>query len=216
MGLNIIGAGFGRTGTQSLKQAIEKLGFGPCHHMYEVRRSPRQIALWQAIAAGRKPAWDNVFEGFSSQVHSPAAAFRRPMAAHFPNAKVILSLRDPSAWYESMMQTIVPSSTIGVTSDPDPDGRAGSEIIRRIVLDGIFGGRIADRAFALDRFEQHRREVIETIPADRLLVFDVREGWEPLCRFLSCDVPDLPFPASNSVSEFRARKPYLASESGPV
>lgn len=216
MGLNIIGAGFGRTGTQSLKRAIEALGFGPCHHMYEVRRSPRQIALWSDIAAGGAADWDAVFDGYGSQVDWPASAYWRETAAHFPQAKVILSLRDPADWYESMMQTIVPSSTIGAESDPDPDGRAGSEIIRRIVLEGLFEGRISDRAFAISRFERHLSEVTETIPADRLLVFDVREGWGPLCDFLGCDRPDMAFPSGNSISEFRARKPYLASGGDPV
>ena len=210
MGLNIIGAGFGRTGTQSLKQAIEILGFGPCHHMYEVRNSPRQIKMWQAIAAGGAADWDAVFDGFSAQVDWPAAAYWRELAAHFPQAKVILSVRDPVAWHESMLQTIVPSSTIGAEQDPDANGRAGSEIIRKVALEGIFGGRITDRAFALERFARHRQDVVETIPSDRLLVFDVREGWGPLCHFLNRPVPEMPFPSSNSVSEFRARKSYLA------
>lgn len=211
MALGIVGAGFGRTGTRSLHQAIETLGFGPCHHMYEVRNSARQLALWQAIAAGAPPDWDAVFDGYGAQVDWPAAAYWRPIAAHFPQAKVILSVRDPEAWYDSMLQTIVPSATFGAEADPDPAGRAGSGIIRKVALEGIFQGRIQDRAFALDRFARHRQEVTDTIAADRLLVFDVREGWGPLCTFLGCAVPDQPFPSSNSVSEFRARKPYLAS-----
>ena len=210
MGLKIIGAGFGRTGTQSLKQAIEMLGLGPCHHMYEVRSSPQQIKFWQAIADGAPADWDAVFKGYSAQVDWPAAAYWREIAEHFPQAKVILSLRDPNAWYESMLQTIVPASTIGAEQDPDANGRAGSEIIRKVALEGIFEGRIADRAFALERFARHRQAVIDAIPSDRLLVFDVREGWGPLCALLNLPVPDAPFPSSNTVSEFRARKSYLA------
>lgn len=210
MGLDIIGAGFGRTGTQSLKQALEVLDLGPCHHMYEVRSSPRQLALWQAISDGASADWDQVFDGFAAQVDWPAAAYWREIAAHFPTARVILTLRDPEAWYESMLQTIVPASTIGASHDPDANGRAGSEIIRKIVLEGIFEGRIADRAFALERFARHRKDVIEAIPPERLLLLDVRDGWVPLCAFLNRPVPDMPFPSSNSVPEFRARKPYLA------
>lgn len=213
MALGIVGAGFGRTGTRSLQEAIEILGFGPCHHMYKVRNSARQLALWQAIADGALPDWDTVFEGFQSQVDWPASAHWKSIAEHFPDAKVILSVRDPEAWYESMLQTIVPSATIGTEVDPDPAGRAGSEIIRKVVLEQIFQGRIMDRAFALDRFARHREEVVDTIPADRLLTFDVREGWGPLCAFLGCAVPDQPFPSGNSVAEFRARKTYLSSPS---
>lgn len=210
MGLNIIGAGFGRTGTWSLKQAIEILGLGPCHHMYELRRSARQIALWQSIAAGGPADWDVVFNGFFAQVDWPAAAYWRQITAHYPQAKVILTHRNPEAWHDSMLQTIVPAATIGAEQDPDANGRAGSAIIRKLVLEGIFDGRITDRAFALNRFAQHRQEVIETVPPDRLLVFDVRQGWAPLCAFLNCPIPETPFPSGNSVSEFRARKPYLA------
>lgn len=210
MSLSIIGAGFGRTGTQSLQRAIEMLGFGPCHHMYEVRRNPRLTALWQSIADGAPPDWDVVFDGYESTVDWPSAAYWRELAAHYPKARIILSLRDPAQWYDSMVQTIVPSATLGTEADPDPQGRAGSALIRKVVLDGVFEGRIADRDFAIRRFASHRNEVTATIDPDRLLLMDVRDGWEPLCRFLGVPVPTGPFPSGNSVSEFRARKSYLS------
>ncbi len=211
MALSIVGAGFGRTGTRSLQEAVEMLGFSPCHHMYRVRSSARQLELWQGIADGAVPDWDEVFQGYSAQVDWPGAAYWREIASHFPQAKVILTVRDPDAWYTSMLQTIVPSATVGSEVDPDPAGRAGSEIIRKVALERIFQGRILDRAYALDCFARHRQEVIASIEPGRLLVFDVREGWEPLCTFLGCEVPDQPFPSGNSVAEFRARKSYLSS-----
>lgn len=210
MGLKIIGAGFGRTGTQSLQRAIESLGFGPCHHMYEVRRSPGLTATWQAIVDGGPADWDAVFKGYQSTVDWPASAFWRDITTHYPKAKVILTVRDPEKWYESMLQTIVPSATLGAEIDPDPNGRAGSSLIRKVALDGIFQGRIADRDFALRRFVEHRDEVIAAIAPERLLVMDVRDGWAPLCAFLGVAVPDQPFPSGNSVTEFRARKSYLS------
>lgn len=213
MGLKIIGAGFGRTGTQSLQRAIEMLGFGPCHHMYEVRQSPRLTAIWQAIAEGGPAEWETVFAGYESTVDWPSSAYWQEISAHYPQAKVILTLRDPAQWYDSMLQTIVPSATVGAELDPDPNGRAGSALIRKVALEGIFQGRIGDRAFALQRFEDHRKEVTATIPPERLLVMDVREGWAPLCAFLGVPVPDHPFPSGNTVSDFRARKSYL-SQSG--
>jgi hypothetical protein len=205
-----VGAGFGRTGTLSLKTALERLGMGPCHHMYEVRQSPEQIAFWQDASLGKPLDWDQVFAGYTSQVDWPAAAYWRELSAHFPQAKVILTVRDPEAWYASIVRTILPSSERGRTDDPDPIGRAGSEIIYRIALQGIFQDRLADKAHALEVFARHQREVIETIPADRLLVYNVSEGWAPLCRFLGVDVPDDPFPSGNSTAEFLARKTYLA------
>jgi hypothetical protein len=209
MTLEIIGAGFGRTGTHSLKNAIEILDFGPTHHMYEVRKSSEQISVWSNIANGQKPDWMAVFSGFRSQVDWPGSRYWKELAANFPLSKVILTTRDPEAWYESIRKTILPSSTIGRNSDPDPVGRAGSELIYQIVTEDIFGGRLDDKDYALEVYEHHRREVVETIPADRLLVFDVKDGWAPLCKFLGAAIPEVPFPSGNTIAEFRAKKPYL-------
>jgi hypothetical protein len=211
VGLGIIGAGFGRTGTLSLKTALEELGLGPCHHMYEVRRSPEQIAFWDAASRGEPMDWDRVFSGYASQVDWPAAAYWRELSTHFPKAKVILTVRDPEAWYASITKTIMPASELGRTDDPDAMGRAGSEIIYRVALRGIFQDRLADKAYALKVYAQHQRDVIEAIPSSRLLVYNVQEGWEPLCRFLGVDIPEAAFPASNSTAEFLARKTYLTS-----
>lgn len=207
--LDVIGANFGRTGTYSLKVALDMLGFGPCHHMYEVRQSPRQIGLWDGIARGAQPDWDDVFQGFGSQVDWPASAWWKDLARHYPEAKVILTVRDPESWYDSISKTILMSSTIGRTQDPDPTGRIGSDIIYRIVLEGIFRGRLTDKAYAIDVFNRHQQEVIESLPPERLLVYDVHDQWDPLCAFLGVDVPDAPFPEGNSVADFRARKGYL-------
>jgi Sulfotransferase domain len=212
MTLKVIGAGFGRTGTLSLKLALEELGLGPCHHMYEVRRSPRLTALWTAVTDGAPPDWDQIFTGYASQVDWPAAAFWRDLIAHFPQAKVILTVRDPEAWYASIVKTILPASVQGRMEDPEAIGRAGSDIIYRIALKGIFQDRLTDKAHALDVYARHQRDVIAAVPADRLLVYDVKEGWDPLCRFLDLDVPGTPFPRSNSTDEFLARKPYLATD----
>lgn len=215
MALRIIGATFGRTGTHSLRAAIVQLGFGPCHHMYEVRQSPQQTAYWSAIANGEEPIWGKVFDGYSSQVDWPASRYWRDLAGHYPDAKVILTTRDPDDWYASIAKTILPSSTLGPTQDPDPQGRAGSEIIRKIVLEGLFGGQLTDKAHAIAVYQKHQQDVVAEISADRLLVFEVKDGWEPLCAFLGVAVPDTPFPRGNTVAEFRARKAYLQSDKAP-
>lgn len=209
MALKIIGAGFGRTGTHSLKSALELLGFGPCHHMYEVRRSAEQIAFWTAAAQGEAVDWDLGFAGFEAQVDWPAAHYWQALAAHFPEAKVILTTRDPETWYASISRTILPASELGRTEDPDPMGRAGSDLIYKIALQQIFGGRLADKAHALTVYAAHLQKVRDTIPASRLLVYDVRDGWAPLCDFLRVPLPDQPFPSGNSTAEFLARKSYL-------
>lgn len=209
MSLKILGAGFGRTGTLSLKFALDQLGFGPCHHMYEVRQSQQQVDWWHAAAMGQKLDWDAVFTGFQSQVDWPGSVYWKELSAHFSDAKVILTDRDPDAWYDSISKTILPASERGRHEDPDPLNRKASEMMYHISLQGIFEGRLGDRDYAIKRMLDHRQEVIDTIDADRLLVFGVGDGWEPLCDFLGVPVPDQAFPRGNSVAEFLARKPYL-------
>ena len=207
--LKVLGVGYGRTGTLSLKHALDQLGFGLCHHMYEVRQRPQQVAWWLAAARGERLDWDEVFAEFGSQVDWPASCFWRDLIAHYPDAKVILTDRDPDSWHRSIMKTILPASEIGRKEDPDPVNRDASEAIYQLVLQQIFEGRLADRDFAIGKFLEHRQAVIDTVPADRLLVLGIGDGWGPLCRFLDCEVPDAPYPDQNSARDFLARKPYL-------
>lgn len=209
MSLKVLGAGFGRTGTHSLKTALEMLGLTPCHHMYEVRKSPEQVKYWSAAVDGEPIDWDAVFEGFQAQVDWPASFFWKELSDHFPEAKVILTTRDPDAWYASISRTILPASAIGRTEDPDPAGRAGSELIYRLALQKIFDGRLDDKAYSLEVFRKHQEEVIAHFPPDRLLVLDVKQGWNPLCEFLGLSCPEVAFPSGNSTAEFLARKTYL-------
>ena len=108
MPLEVIGPGFGRTGTNSLKIALEQLGFGPCHHMFEVRDNPERLADWEKAARGEKVDWDHVFRGYRSQVDWPGARYWRELVRHYPTAKVVLSVRDPDEWFDSVQATIVP------------------------------------------------------------------------------------------------------------
>jgi len=208
--LKVLGAGFGRTGTHSLKLALEQLGFGPCHHMYEVRQRPEQVESWLAAARGESLNWGEVFDGFASQVDWPASYFWKDLSAFYPDAKVILTDRDPQSWYKSISRTILPATEIGRHEDPDPTNRKASEMIYQIALENIFKGRLGDEDFAISTMLAHRQHVIDTIPAERLLVLNTADGWAPLCDFLKVEQPDEPFPRSNSAKEFIARKPYLA------
>ena len=108
MALEVIGAGFGRTGTESMKQALEILGLGPCHHMREVMSNPAQLALWRAAARGELPDWDEAFAGYRSAVDWPSAYFWRAVCAHYPEAKVLLTGRSAESWYESMSTDLAP------------------------------------------------------------------------------------------------------------
>ena len=201
MALEIIGPRFGRTGTNSLRLALEHLGFGPCHHMFEVRDKPELLPDWEAAARGETVDWDKVFRGYRSQVDWPGARYWRELAQHFPKAKVILSVRDPDAWFDSLQATIAPFLAARGTH-PSPHVNAIAEMGHRAIEVEIFDNRLSDRDHATRVFRKHIAEVQSEIPAQRLLTFDLRDGWQPLCDFLEVEVPDIAFPKTNSSKEF--------------
>jgi hypothetical protein len=204
MPLKVVGAGFGRTGTLSLKSALERLGVGPCYHMMEVFPRPEHVAMWHRLAFGHPIDWDELFRGFHATVDWPSARWWREIAAHFPDAKVLLSLRDPEAWYKSMSDTIAQPLREPAPDDAPEIVRLQSEMVRKAILLETFDNRFEDKAHAIDVFERHNQEVRDTIDPARLLTFDVREGWEPLCRFLDVAIPDEPFPRLNDTATTQA------------
>jgi len=202
--LEVIGAGLSRTGTMSLKLALERLGFGPCYHMHEVGLRPEHAARWLEAAAGATVDWTSLLGGYSAAVDAPTSHFWRQLSATFPAAKVILTVRDAAAWYQSVRSTIYE-----LARDPDrfaaPGVRAQLELARTITFEGAFGGRFEDEQHALTVFTAHNDAVRESLTGDRLLVFDVAAGWGPLCRFLARPIPEGPFPRRNGRAEFRRR-----------
>ena len=211
MTLAVIGAGVGRTGTQSLKLALERLGFGPCYHMFEVLAHPEHDAVWRAATRGQPVDWDALFEGYASAVDWPVAAFWRALSEHYPQARIVLGVRDPKAWHASVMETIFRA----MTSDPPPGDeamRVHRAMVRELILERTFDGRLDDAAHAIAVYERHNREVREALGDDRLLVHTSADGWEPLCAFLECPVPDEPYPHRNTRGEFQARRLKRARE----
>ena len=206
MALQVVGAGFGRTGTLSLKNALEKIGFGPCYHMMEVFPRPEHVAMWHKLAMTGAMDWDLVFRGFKATVDWPGARWWREIAARYPEAKVLLSVRDPEAWYKSMTDTIYQPMKSGIPAAAAvPEMvRQQNEMVRKAIISDTFDNRFEDKAYAIDVFQRHVDEVKKTIAPARLLVFDVREGWAPLCRFLEVPVPSDPFPRLNDTASTRA------------
>jgi len=204
MTIKVIGAGFGRTGTLSMKAALEYLGLGPCYHMMEVRNNPDKADDWYDAVQGNGADWDNILEGYQSCVDWPACYFWQPLAAHYPDAKVILTVRDEESWWNSINNTILRNmrATDQVT---DPNRLRMRRMSRHLIVDRVFKGILDDREHALAVYRQNIREVTEALPQERLLVFDVAQGWEPLCAFLNLPVPADPFPRSNSTQEFHER-----------
>jgi len=202
MTLSLIGAGFGRTGTLSLKYALEQLGLSRCYHMMEVAEHPEHVALWRGAADGRVN-WDTLFAGYRATVDWPACSFWRPLTAHYPKAKVLLTERDPERWYKSAHATIYQAMTRPLPEDHP--ARPQREMAIELILAKTFGGRFADKNQAISVYERHNEEVKKSLLPERLLVYRVSEGWEPLCAFLGLAVPDDPFPHVNSSEEFRER-----------
>lgn len=203
MALKVIGAGLGRTGTMSLKLALEHLGFGPCYHMAEIMTHARQrLPLWMDVVGG-KPDWDAIFNGFAATVDYPTCTYWRELAEFYPDAKVILSDRDAGSWYDSVRQTIMsPANVAGFLNSP----------VREFMLGAVMGefvDHLDDRDWMIGYFNRWRDSVIAGLPAERLLVHRSAEGWEPICAFLGVPVPGEAYPRVNSKDDVMevAQKP---------
>lgn len=201
MALSVVGAGFGRTGTRSLKLALERLGFGPCYHMDEVFEHPEHIPLWHEASRGRYPDWSRLFEPYRAAVDWPVASFWRQLAEAFPHAKVVLTVRDAESWYESAYTTIY--QAIKRPMSRDQVIVEHQKMAQELILERTFGGRFEDREHAIDVYERHNEEVRTSLSDDRLLVYQVNQGWGPLCEFLGLDAPREAFPEVNAREEFR-------------
>jgi hypothetical protein len=194
MALKVIGAGFGRTGTMSLKAALEQLGFNPCYHMVECfGKGPEHWALW-AEAVNGSPNWEAIFDGFEATVDFPACTSYRALAESYPEAKIILSVRDPETWYASTQETIFAEPWMEWLQN----SAAASYMFGNI--NDYFDNRMHDRDHLISRFNQHIEEVVATIAPQRLLVFEAKQGWGPLCEFLGLPVPAVDFPHVNDTT----------------
>jgi hypothetical protein len=212
MCLQVIGAGFGRTGTLSLKLALEELGFGPCYHMIETRKHSSHDAMWRALATGQSDDWRGILHGYRSSVDWPAIFIWRELIAANPDAKVILTIRDPESWYESASKTIFQrmseyeAARTERRASADPIRRDHMQMVNAVVLHGAFGGDLS-LDHAIQVFEAHNAEVRRTVPPERLLVYEAGQGWAPLCAFLDVPEPGIPYPKVNSTVDFVARFP---------
>jgi hypothetical protein len=207
--MQVIGAGFGRTGTLTLKAALEELGVGPCYHMVEVLwGDTSRLPLWQAAANGEAVDWKAVFEGFESTVDWPGCTFWEPLMEVFPDAKVLLTVRDPESWYESARNTIYASLIAGQKGelkegDEEPPSPEAFQMISALIWQGTFHGKFEDRAYAIEMFEKHIAEVKSKVPPERLVVHEVKEGWKPLAQMLGVPEPQTEFPRLNDKVAFR-------------
>jgi hypothetical protein len=206
--MKVLGAGLPRTGTSSFKLALEQLGCGPCYHNMTLWERPAHVDLWQAVADGKGPAWQEIFAGFGSAVDWPASIYYEPLMQAYPEAKIVLTVRDADRWYDSMTNTIL----WALQQDMGP-GMVKYSRLMTAHWERIFEGGINDRQRAVAMFHRLNREVQERVPSERLLVYEVQQGWEPLCRFLDIPVPaDLPFPRVNDTGTFRQQLTAMRPE----
>jgi len=198
MALKVVGAGVGRTGTHSLKIALEQLLGGPCHHMVEVLADPTQTAGWIDAIEGRPVDWSTMPPGYVSLVDWPGCSFWPELSSANPDALVLLSVRDPESWYRSASNTIFKAFEAG-----PPEMEPWMNAVR-VLLRDRFSDSVDDPGAMMDAFERHNSAVRRAIPASRLLEWTPGDGWEPICDRLGLDVPADPFPKVNTTDEFRA------------
>ena len=207
MTIRLIGAGFGRTGTTSIKAALEELGFGKCYHMIEVMTHPAHVGVWSGALAGQPVDWRAFLADYQAIVDWPGCTLYQELMAVYPEAKVLLTVRDPEAGYESTCSTIyrLPRSPFMRTLRLFvPHFRRFFRMNDQFIWQGTFGGNFEDRQQAIATFQAHIEAVKQAVPAERLLVYDVRDGWEPLCAFLNVPAPpDKPFPRLNDTATMR-------------
>ncbi len=220
MGLEIIGTGFGRTGTLSTYMALQELGY-PCYHMFEVmnsKKNPGHLKLWNDVANNPDKTninWDTIFENYTAAVDNPACTVWKSLYATYPDAKIILTLhpRGPEVWYDSTYETIYASEIMWqfkLMGYLLPSIKRMSNMTKKLVWDGLLRGTMKNKTLAVKRYKEHIEEVKAVIPADRLLIFKVTEGWKPLCDFLGKPIPDKAFPRVNERAEMSKKIQQLA------
>jgi hypothetical protein len=215
--VEVIGAGFGRTGTWSLKVALEMLGFDPCYHMTEVFAHPGHADFWVSAWRGEQADWEGILGDYEATVDWPACTFYEELMDRNPGAKVLLSVRDPDSWYESLRNTIYELSVViprhpiyrigyKLVSFFIFRGSSNADLAGEIIWQGTFHGHFEDKAYAIEVYNQHNDEVKRRVPPERLLVYEVKDGWEPLCEFLGVREPEEPFPRANDAAEMRRNR----------
>ncbi|MCP3943860.1 MAG: sulfotransferase family protein [Desulfobacteraceae bacterium] len=204
--MEIIGAGFGRTGTNSLKIALERLGFGPCYHMFELAQNPSHIDFWNLAIDGKPVNWKEFFHAYDSAVDWPTAAFLPELLGEYPEAKVILTVREPEEWYRSIKNTVFIGLSNGHKSQ-NPATQQRMAMGKRLILDGVFSGKYKDEQHCLNVYKNHVEDIKKLVPPERLLSYNLSQGWDPLCKFLDVKVPDQSLPHTNTRADFFKNMP---------
>jgi hypothetical protein len=201
MSLRVVGAGLGRTGTMSLKLALEQLLDAPCYHMLEVFEHPEHVEMWHRAALGDMPDWDALFAGYGAAVDWPMASFWYEISEAYPDALILLSVREPDAWWKSAHDTIFQAISRPPADGADP---AWFDMVMAFMRER-FTADLSDEQAAKAAYVRHNDDVRRRAPKDRLLEYRTGDGWRPICDAFGVPVPDAPFPHANTTEEFRNR-----------
>ncbi len=211
--MKMIGVGFGRTGTMSLKAALEELGAGPCFHMIDLitgENKARDLDQWVKVANDEPVDWTEVFDGWEATVDWPAATKWREIAAAFPDVPVLLNVRDFDGFYKSCANTIMAVKEAAAAGELEQDASREPPapelwgVIDKLIWEGDFQGRFKDKEWAREMYWDRVETIKREIPADRLVYWELGDGWEPLADALGVEAPDKPFPHLHDTNEFRA------------
>ena len=212
MALQVIGTGQARTGTTTLKIALEHLGFGKCYHMWELMNNPDHLKYFEKAEHGENVNWDELLVGYHSACDYPIIGYYKQFLEKYSNAKIIHTTRDAESWFKSMTGTVfwaikpTPARIFGmlIRLPFSSTLRKRLRILKfnERMISKFFGKDYKNKEQVIRNFNEYDKEVYNSIPKERLLVYDVKSGWEPLCKFLNVPVPSIPFPKSNSKDEF--------------
>jgi hypothetical protein len=195
----VIGAGFGRTGTSSLQVALEELLGGKCYHMKDIMLQPAQLQAWHDFAVGKTPVmdWKRLFAGYTAAVDCPVCMYYEELMEAFPEARVILTVRDPQHWWKSFNRLMSIVDKARLLRFLAPKLRKVARFTDKIIIQDVFEGRM-EKEHCIRIFEMHNNRVRKVVPKDRLLEYNITQGWEPLCKFLKVPIPETPFPHLNA------------------
>jgi hypothetical protein len=211
--MKMIGVGFGRTGTMSLKAALDELGAGPCFHMIDLitgENRARDLEYWVKIANDEPVDWAEVFDGWEATVDWPAATKWREIVAAFPGVSVLLNVRDFDGFYKSCANTILAVKEAAAAGELEQDANREPPapelwgVIETLIWQGDFQGRFQDKEWAREMYWERVETIKREVPADRLVYWELGDGWEPLADALGVEAPDRPFPHLHDTNEFRA------------
>lgn len=202
MALSVIGSGFGRTGTTSLAMALRQLDFGPCHEMQEIFHNPEMVSDWVSFANNRLMDWEQVFKGYESQVDWPGSYVWRELLQAYPLAKVIHTARPEEAWWKSFSATVGKFMNVHHEMPLPPHVHVMVDATIEFIGKQTFGGNWMDKEAALVAYRKRNAEVRAVVAPEQLLIYDVSQGWGPLCDFLGVPEPLTPFPRTNAQEDF--------------